>query len=107
MKRNLAVCYDMGAGVEQNYGEAAKWYRKAAEQGNAHAHGNGVSRDYVQAYKWFSLAAIQGDDIAKKNLAMTEKLMTPEQIAEAQQSAREFVSQKEKAKSESSNSIAP
>lgn len=29
-----------GIGVEQNYAEAVKWYRKAAEQGNAKAQYN-------------------------------------------------------------------
>ena len=30
----LGVCYYNGRGVEQNYEEAVKWYKKAAEQGN-------------------------------------------------------------------------
>jgi TPR repeat protein len=29
--------YDDGTGVEQNYFEAVKWYRLAADQGNASA----------------------------------------------------------------------
>ena len=36
--------YDDGQGVAQNYAEAARWYRKAADQGNASAQLNlGVS----------------------------------------------------------------
>ena len=31
---NLGVMYDNGQGVQQDYKEAVKWYRKAAEQGH-------------------------------------------------------------------------
>lgn len=34
---NLAGCYELGLGVEQNLGEAMKWYRKATENGLAAA----------------------------------------------------------------------
>ncbi|MBE0616885.1 MAG: sel1 repeat family protein [Proteobacteria bacterium] len=34
---NLGLLYANGQGVPQNYTEAANWYRKAAEQGNASA----------------------------------------------------------------------
>ena len=33
----LGLCYDLGKGVGQDYGEAMKWLRKAAEQGNKSA----------------------------------------------------------------------
>ena len=32
---NKGNCYYFGKGVKQDYAEAAKWYRKAAEQGHA------------------------------------------------------------------------
>ena len=62
----------------QDYAEAVKWYRKAAEQGNAaaqgalgllYAQGQGVPQDYVQARKWFNLSAAQGNAAAQVNLA--------------------------------------
>jgi len=31
---NLGVMYDSGDGIPQDYAEAAKWHRLAAEQGN-------------------------------------------------------------------------
>ena len=34
---NLGWCYYMGEGVPQDKAEAAKWYRKAAEQGDVAA----------------------------------------------------------------------
>ncbi len=55
----------MGVGVPQDYGEALKWYTKAAEQGLAEAqynlaifysNGRGVRRDYVKAYFWANIA---------------------------------------------------
>ncbi len=60
--------YDKGEGVSQNLAEAAKWYRKAAEQnyglaqfnlGLCYATGEGVTLDYVEAVKWFRMAAGQ------------------------------------------------
>ena len=57
--------------------EAAKWYRKAAEQGLAGAqyclgacynNGEGVEQDFEEAAKWFRKAAEQGDEYAKKAL---------------------------------------
>jgi len=44
----------------------------------------------VQAYMWYTLAAGQGDDLAGKFKDPLEKFMTLEQLAEAQQLAREW-----------------
>ena len=61
--------FERGQGVPQNHAEAVKWYRLAADQGNADAQynlgvmyytGQGVPQDHVQAVKWFRLAADQG-----------------------------------------------
>ncbi len=60
--------YYRGLGVTQDYQEAIKWYKKAAEQGNASAQSNlgemyyegqGVPRDYQEAIKWYRKAAEQ------------------------------------------------
>lgn len=68
-QNNLGLCYYYGRGVTQNYYEAVKWYRKAAEQGYAFAqnnlgicyeNGRGVTQDYNEAVKWFRKAAEQG-----------------------------------------------
>jgi TPR repeat protein/serine/threonine protein kinase len=55
----------------KDYTEAAKWYRKAAEQGNVDAQyklgeiyyngGYGVAKDYSEAVKWYQKAAEQGN----------------------------------------------
>lgn len=68
----------MGHGVKQDHTETVKWYRLAADQGNAFAQsnlgtcydwGNGVTEDYREAVKWYRLAADQGDDAARRKLA--------------------------------------
>ncbi len=72
---------------------------KAAEQGlpaaqhnlgAMYATGQGVPRDYAQALMWFTLAANNGDTGAKKNCDKITAQMTPDQIAKAQQMAREW-----------------
>jgi TPR repeat protein len=54
--------------VLQDYAEAARWYRKAAEQGNAIAQtnlgtmyfqGQGVPQDYAEAVRWCNLAVLE------------------------------------------------
>ena len=63
-----------GQGAPQDYAEAAKWYRLAAEQGNAHAQfslgamnheGRGTPQHYAEAMKWYRLAAHQGNALAQ------------------------------------------
>ena len=70
--------------------------------GVLYCEGRLVPQDYVEAYKWYNLAAAQGDTNAISNRDSIAGSMTPEQIAEAQQLAREFTPRK---KSGSSNSI--
>ena len=54
---------------KQDYAQAVRWYRRAAEQGNAQAQynlgslyeaGNGVKKDLGKAIEWFRKAAKQG-----------------------------------------------
>ena len=67
----------MGRGVEKDLKEAAKWYRKAAEQGHAYGqynlgdmyeNGKGVEKDRDEARKWYGKAAAQGHEEAGKRL---------------------------------------
>ena len=92
--------YENGEGVAQDYAEAVRWYRLAAEQGYANAqinlggmyyNGEGVPQDYVQAHMWSNLAAAQGNANAVANRDIAASLMTPAQIAEAQRLAREWI----------------
>ena len=63
-----------GQGVPKDAAQAAKWFRLAADQGDAsaqtslgtmYASGLGVPQDYAQAEKWYWLAADQGDAVAQ------------------------------------------
>ena len=75
--------YYKGQGVPQDDAEAVKWYRLAADQGDAKAQynlgnmyrkGQGVPQDYAEAVKWYRLAAEQGAAYAQYNLGfMYEK----------------------------------
>jgi len=71
--------YGNGEGVLQDYKEAVKWYRLAAEQGYVDAqfnlgvvydNGEGVPQDYAEAVKWYRLAAEQGSAKAQNNLGI-------------------------------------
>ncbi|MCL4456380.1 MAG: sel1 repeat family protein [Nitrospirae bacterium] len=86
-KNNPVAQYNLGfmnqagkgvKGVRENYKEALKWYRLAAEQGHLDAqinlgymyhNGMGMLKDYKEAIKWYKLAAEKGNALAKCNLA--------------------------------------
>jgi TPR repeat protein len=68
------MMFYQGHGVSQDYVEAEKWYRLAADQGLPKAQYNlghmriddqGPTQDRKQALKWFRLAADQGHLDAK------------------------------------------
>jgi len=95
--------YLNGQGVPQNYAEAAKWYRKAAEQGDVDATrilglayylGKWVPKDLVQSYFWFSLAASRasGDEYQQASEAKDRiaKELTPGKLKEAQRMVTEW-----------------
>ncbi len=69
--------YHYGQGVPQDYPEAVRWYRMAAEQGNANGQfnfgvmyhdGRVVPQDYAEAVRWYRMAAEQGNADAQFNL---------------------------------------
>ncbi len=71
--------YKRGEGVPQDYQEALKWFRLAAEQGSAgdqfnlglmYKNGFGVPQNDQEAVKWFRLAAEQGNAQAQYNLGL-------------------------------------
>jgi hypothetical protein len=75
----LGLCYYNGEGVDKDFSEAVKWYRKAAEQNYAKAQndlgycygkGQGVTKDEVEAVKWYRKAAKQNLAAAQCNLAV-------------------------------------
>ena len=76
-ENNLGEMYMQGAGVEQDYVEAFKWYLKAAQKGDDEAQNNlgvlyvggfGVEQDFVAAMEWFQKSAKQGNVEAQANV---------------------------------------
>jgi hypothetical protein len=85
----LGQMYEFGSrkGAVQNYVEAEKWYRRAAEQGDPYAQsslgfmyvqGRVVPRDFVQAHKWLNLAATRFEEPEKE----ADRLFTESQTEE-------------------------
>jgi len=71
--------YEHGRGVHKNDVEAVRWYREAAEQGDATAQfnlggmyrkGAGIPKDDAKAAYWYHKAAEQGLAEAQGNLGM-------------------------------------
>ncbi|KAL9190198.1 hypothetical protein ACHAXT_007409 [Thalassiosira profunda] len=67
----LALCYELGCGVDQNDEEALEWYTKAANAGCPASHysvgehfeeARGVRMDREEACIWFHRAAVLGDE---------------------------------------------
>ena len=100
----LGTMYRYGQGVAQDYGEALRWWRKAADLGlidaqfalgDIHAGGSGIARDRIRAYMWFDIAASQtGEDwlhaIAGSNRDALAARMSSAEIREAQRQAAEW-----------------
>ena len=64
-------------GVQRDYTEAARWYRRSAEQGHAlgqaylgfmYSNGRGVQQDYREAVRWYRRSAEQGHSLGQNNL---------------------------------------
>lgn len=59
--------------------------------GLVYSTGQGVKVDLVEAHKWFNLAAMRGNADARDCRATLAQEMRPEEIAEAQRQAREWL----------------
>ena len=80
---DLGYMYEMGLGVNKNYIEAVKYYRKAAAKGyavamfnlgEAYSSGTGVVQDKAQAADWYRKAASKGYKPAQDALDKLNKL---------------------------------
>lgn len=107
---SLGGTYHTGKGVSKDVAEAMKWYRKAADQGleqgqivlgMMYSYGSGVPKDHVRAHMWFHILASRLPGAERRGYAKARDdlaaRMTPEQVAEAERLAREWVEQYEKA----------
>jgi TPR repeat protein len=96
---NLGTLYLQGEAPPQSSQMALFWFSRAAEQGDApafaklglmYAEAQGVPQDVIQAHMWFQLAAASGDENSAERRDSLAVKMTPAQIAEAQELAREW-----------------
>ena len=76
-KTTLRGFYHNGEGVNKDLEEAARWFKKAAERGDAliqcslggcYMLGQGVERDLTTAVKWYRKPADQGNAQAQHSL---------------------------------------
>jgi TPR repeat protein len=94
----LGTMYENGKGTTQDYSEAMKLYRLAADHqgypaplyalGSMYAKGRGVAPDNIHAYAWYSIAASSGDYVGTMLRDGLAKKMTPAEIAQAQELAK-------------------
>ncbi len=92
-----------GHGVVEDIDKALGFLEKAVDQGYVRAihlfgymyqKGWKVPQDFILAHKWYNIAASLGDEKSRIEREAVAGLMTPEQIAEAQKLAREWVASK-------------
>lgn len=90
----LGAKYATGEETPQDYGEAVKWFTRAAEGGQVLAAatlgayywaGRGVPQDDISAYMWSAIARQEGDEASKYRMAILRAHMNEGQIAEAEQ----------------------
>ncbi len=96
----LGVMYLNGQGIEQDYTEAAKWLRKAAERhieqaqfklGNLYLQGNGLPKDYEYAYAWYRVGAAFKHKQSIQALAEAKRFLSPAELAEAEKLSAELI----------------
>ena len=75
----LGELFYLGQGTPQDYSEAVRWSRKAANRGLVGAQawmgtlyfrGHGVPKDFSEAMRWYRQAAEQGDAQAQAMLGL-------------------------------------
>jgi len=92
----VGYAYETGDGTEKDPVAAAKWYRKAAEQGHPKAFGLlgekyrlgvGVRRDLVRANMFFTLGLRHGEAILGDHIDALERELSDADIAESRRLA--------------------
>lgn len=96
----VAMMYLRGNGVEQSYEEAAKWFRKSAEQrvkqaqyrlAELYMKGRGVPKDYEYAYAWYRVGAEHEHRKSKDALAAAGANLSPAELEEAEKLSRKLI----------------
>jgi tetratricopeptide (TPR) repeat protein len=101
---------------QDNYAEAVKWYRKAAEQGHAEAqyalgysyqYGHGVAQDDEEAANWYRKATEQGHEAARQELQNLDLYAKDKGSEETSPSAPAFSDEQSKPASVEAVTIGP
>lgn len=96
----LGVMYMKGQGVEQDYEEASKWLREAAEKSvpqaqyklaNLYTEGQGVPQDYEYAYIWYSVGAAHKHQLSLNAVDAARDKLSPEELSEADKVISDYV----------------
>jgi hypothetical protein len=98
--------FNLGSWLEKNpsdcekYGSGMHWLLEAAHKGIPvaqaklavkYATGKGVPLDLIEASKWFHIAGQNGEPASSENLNRALKLLTSEQVEEAQRRALNWI----------------
>jgi TPR repeat protein len=106
----LGLLYAQGdekQAVKPDDKEAARWFLKAAEQGNVPAQsklgslyfsGRGLPQDSNQAYFWTVIARASGDDSSKVLTPFIARRLTPAERAAIEQQADQWLVRRESSK---------
>lgn len=100
----LGRSYAEGTSHREDFGEAARWFRKAAEAGHGPAQaglarlygkGLGVPQDYVWSYAWFAAAAenLARGSAREQTLELRDMMaafLSPDQLLRAQRLAEQL-----------------
>lgn len=98
----LGMMYLNGQGVEQNYEEAGKWFRKAAEHGVPQAQyklgylynkGQGLPKDLEYAYAWYRVGAEYNHQKSINSITEVKGQLTEEELKEAEKLSMDFIKQ--------------
>jgi len=112
-RKHLAAMYSLGLyflegyGVEKNAEKAVAWFRKAAMHGYTNAQfnlatlyttGQGATKDLVEAYFWYTRAEESNHPNATKEKSSLKQHLTPDQIAEVERRAAQWLEEHGKKK---------
>ena len=98
----VAMMYLQGQGVGQSYEEAAKWFRKAAEQrikqaqyqlAELYMSGRGVPKDFEYAYAWYRTGAEHQHVKSIDALPAARENLSAKELEEAEKLSRKFIRQ--------------
>lgn len=96
----LGMMYLKGQGVEQDYENAGKWFRKAAEQripqaqyklGDLYYRGNGLPKDYESAYIWFKVGESHQHELSINAINKAKNKLSDEEMKEADKLIPDYI----------------